>query len=48
MLAGAGYKLRGNLGAFEEYIGSASNAVLVVLAAGYLWRGWRHRPDRED
>ncbi len=48
MLAGAGYKLRGNLGAFEEYIGSASNAVLVVLAAGYLWRVWRHRPDRED
>ena len=24
-------------------VGPASNAILVVLAAGYLWRLWTHR-----
>jgi membrane protein DedA with SNARE-associated domain len=43
LLAGAGYKLRENFGDLQDYVGSASNAVLVVLALAYLWRLWTHR-----
>jgi len=43
LLASAGYKMRENYGEMEQWVGSASNAVLVVLAAGYLWRLWTHR-----
>jgi len=49
LLASAGYKMRENYGEMEQWVGSASNAVLVVLAAGYLWRLWTHRqPSKED
>ena len=48
LLAGAGYKLQENVGQVEEMIGPASNAVLVVLAAGYLWRLWTHKGDEPD
>jgi membrane protein DedA with SNARE-associated domain len=43
LLAGAGYKLRENYGEIDQWVGSASNAVLVVLATAYLWRLWTHR-----
>ena len=43
LLAGAGYQLQDNVAEVEQMIGPASNAVLVVLAAGYLWRLWTHR-----
>jgi len=43
ILAGAGYKLQENVSEVERMIGPASNAILVVLAAGYLWRLWTHR-----
>jgi len=43
LLAGAGYKLQENVSEVGRLIGPASNAVLVVLAAGYLWRLWTHR-----
>ena len=43
ILAGAGYKLQENVTEVERMIGPASNAILVVLAAGYLWRLWTHR-----
>ena len=43
LLATAGFKLRENYGDMAEWVGSASNAVLIVLAAGYLWRLWTHR-----
>jgi membrane protein DedA with SNARE-associated domain len=49
LLAAAGFKMREHYGEMEQWVGSASNAVLVVLAAGYLWRVWTHRnPTRED
>ena len=49
LLASAGFKMRQNYAEMEQWVGSASNAVLVVLAAGYLWRLWTHRrPSKED
>jgi len=46
ILAAAGYKLQENVSDVERMIGPASNAVLLVLLGGYLWRLWTHR-DRE-
>lgn len=43
MLAGAGYKLGEQYAGINSVLGPASNAVLVVLAAGYIWRVWTHR-----
>ena len=50
ILAGAGYQLQDNVTDVERMIGPVSNAVLVVLAAGYLWRLWthRHQDDRKE
>ena len=51
MLAGAGYKLQENVADVDKWVGPASNAVLVVLAIGYLWRLWMHKgedPDEQD
>lgn len=43
LLASAGFKLRENYADMADWVGSASNAVLVVLFAGYVWRLWTHR-----
>ena len=43
LLAGAGYKLGENYRDINDWLGPASNAILVVLAAGYIWRLWTHR-----
>lgn len=43
ILAGAGYKLQENVDDVGTMIGPASNAILVVLGIGYLWRLWTHR-----
>lgn len=43
LLAGVGYKLRENFTEIDQYLGPASNAVLVVLAGGYIWRLATHR-----
>ncbi len=43
ILAAAGYKLQENVTDVERMIGPVSNAVLIVLAAGYLWRLLTHR-----
>jgi membrane protein DedA with SNARE-associated domain len=49
LLAAAGFKMRENYGEMAHWVGSASNAVLVVLAVGYVWRVWTHRhPSQED
>ena len=48
ILAGAGYKLEENVADVEKMIGPASNAVLVVLAAGYVWRLWTHRNQADE
>lgn len=44
LLAGAGYQLRENFGEVDSYIGPVSNAIIVTLALGYLWRVWRYKP----
>lgn len=43
LLAGAGFKLGENYTDINDYLGPVSNAILAVLAAGYLWRVWTHR-----
>jgi membrane protein DedA with SNARE-associated domain len=42
LLATAGFKLRENFSEIDQYVGAASNAILVVLVAGYFWRLWTH------
>jgi membrane protein DedA with SNARE-associated domain len=48
LLATAGYRMRQNYGDMEQVVGTASNAVLVVLAGGYVWRLWTHRRPRQE
>ena len=43
ILAGAGYKLGENFRDIDQVIGPASNAILIVLALGYVHRLWTHR-----
>ena len=43
LLALAGYKLGENYGEIDVWLGPVSNAILIVLAVGYLWRLWTHR-----
>ena len=42
-LATAGFKLGENYGDVDALLGPASNAILVVLFAGYVYRVWTHR-----
>lgn len=44
LLATAGYKLQKNFGEVDQYVGTASNAIIAVLVIGYFWRLWTHRP----
>ncbi len=51
MLAFAGFKLGENFEDINALLGPASNAVLVVLGLGYLYRVWTHRdidPDESE
>jgi membrane protein DedA with SNARE-associated domain len=43
LLAGAGYKLGENYHSIDSVLGPASNAILALLAVGYLYRVWTHR-----
>ena len=43
LIAGAGYQLGENVDEIEQLIGPASNAILFLLFAGYVWRLWTHR-----
>ena len=43
VLAGAGFKLGENYNRVDDFLGPASNAILITLAIGYLWRVWTHR-----
>ena len=43
LLAGAGYKLGENYRDVDQIIGPASNAILVLLVVGYIYRVWTHR-----
>ena len=44
MLAYAGFKLRENFTDIDEWLGPVSNAIILTLAAGYLWRLWTYKP----
>ena len=44
MLAFAGYKLRENFEEIDTWLGPISNAILVTLVLGYLWRVIRYKP----
>ena len=48
LLAGAGYKLGENYGAIDKVLGPASNAVMIALVAGYIYRVWTHRNMPQD
>ncbi len=51
MLAYAGFKLGENIDDIDALLGPASNAILIVLFAGYLYRVWTHRdidPDESE
>ncbi len=50
LLAGAGYKLGENYADIGKILGPASNAILAILAVGYIYRVWTHRhmPVGED
>ncbi|HEX6218713.1 MAG TPA: DedA family protein, partial [Sphingomicrobium sp.] len=48
LLATAGYKLQENVGEVEQFIGPVANAVIIVLAAGYVWRLLTHKNDPVD
>ena len=48
LLASAGYKLRENFSEIDQYVGTASNAIIAVLVIGYVWRLWTHREARES
>ena len=43
LLAAAGFKLGENYERIDDYLGPASNLVLIALAVGYVWRIWTHR-----
>ena len=43
LLAGAGFKLGENYRDIDRFLGPASNAILVILIAGYIYRVWTHR-----
>lgn len=43
LLAYAGFKLGENYTDIEQFLGPAANAILVVLALGYVYRVWTHR-----
>ena len=46
LLAGAGYLLGSNFEAVEKFIGPVSNAILIGIAALYLWRVARGKGKR--
>lgn len=47
VLAGAGFKLQENFVGIEQVVGPVSNAILIVLAVGYVWRLLTHKVDPE-
>ena len=48
MLAFAGYKLGERYTDINALLGPASNAILVVLVVGYIYRVWTHRDTDPD
>ena len=48
ILAAAGYKLQNDVAEVQQMVGPISNAVLVVLAVGYVWRLWTHRNQKHS
>lgn len=47
ILAGAGYQVHQNVAGIADSIGPISNAVMIVLVAGYVWRLLTHKQDSD-
>lgn len=45
ILAGAGFKVHQNIEGIAQSIGPISNAVIIVLVVGYVWRLMTHKKD---
>jgi len=43
LLAAAGFKLGEKYDRIDDFLGPATNAVMITLAVGYVWRVWTHR-----
>ena len=43
MLAYSGFKLREHFADIDQWLGPLSNAILIVMAVGYLWRLWTYK-----
>ena len=43
LLAAAGFKLGEKYARIDDFLGPATNAVMIVLVVGYVWRVWTHR-----
>lgn len=48
LLASAGYKLEQNVSEVEQFMGPAANAVILLLAAGYVWRLLTHKIEPDE
>jgi len=48
ILAAAGYQLQHSVADVGKVVGPASNAILVVLAIGYVWRLLRFQPAKDQ
>jgi len=48
MLATAGFKLREQFSEIDQWLGPISNAIIVVLVVGYVWRVIRFKPSAPD
>jgi membrane protein DedA with SNARE-associated domain len=48
ILAGAGYKLQENVAEVGKMLGPATNAILIVLAIGYVWRLVTHKAEPDS
>lgn len=44
VLAGAGYRLKSDFHQVDQFIAPMANAVLIVIAIGYVWRLITHKP----
>jgi membrane protein DedA with SNARE-associated domain len=48
LLATAGYKLEQNVGEVARFIGPVANAIMIVLAVGYVWRLLTHKNEPDE
>ena len=47
ILAGAGFQLQQNVAEVSDFVGPVSNAIVIVIVVGYVWRLLRYKPMHE-